>query len=123
MRIGELSRRVGLSRDAIRLYERRGLISSTPGGEATNNYRTYPEDAVMTLELIRDAQAAGVTLADLAILIGQISAADGDDFDGDAFLAEKIEEVERRIEQSSRFLDTLKQTRAALAAAPYGEET
>ena len=123
MRIGELSRRVGLSRDAIRLYERRGLISSAPGGEATNNYRTYPEDAVMTLELIRDAQAAGVTLADLAILIGQISAADGDDFDGDAFLAEKIEEVERRIEQSSRFLDTLKQTRAALAAAPYGEET
>ena len=118
MRIGELSKRVGVSRDAIRLYERRGLIQSETGDAETNNYRVYPEDAVLTLELIRDAQAAGVTLADLSILIGQLTAADGDDFDGDAFLATKIAEVESRIEQSQRFLETLKATRQALENAP-----
>lgn len=121
MRIGELSRRVGVSRDAIRLYERRGLIQSAPDAAGTNNYRVYPEDAVLTLELIRDAQAAGVTLADLSILIGQLAAADGDDFDGDAFLAAKIAEVEMRIEQSQRFLETLRTTRQALEDAPKGE--
>lgn len=118
MRIGELSRRVGVSRDAIRLYERRGLIQSQEGDAETNNYRIYPEDAVLTLELIRDAQAAGVTLADLSILIGQLAAVDGDDFDGDAFLAGKIAEVEARITQSQRFLETLKTTRQALEDAP-----
>ena len=118
MRIGELSRRVGVSRDAIRLYERRGLIQSEAGDAKTNNYRVYPEDAVLTLELIRDAQAAGVTLADLSILIGQFAAADGEEFDGDAFLAAKIAEVEARIEQSQRFLKTLETTRQALEDAP-----
>jgi len=118
MRIGELSRRVGVSRDAIRLYERRGLIQSNPDESGANNYRVYPEDAVLTVELIRDAQAAGVTLADLSILIGQLAAAEGDDFDGDAFLAAKIAEVEARIAQSQRFLDTLKTTRHALEDAP-----
>ncbi len=118
MRIGELSRRVGVSRDAIRLYERRGLITSRTDDAGANNYRIYPEDAVLTVELIRDAQAAGVTLADLSILIGQLSAADGDDFDGDAFLRDKIAEVEARIAQSQRFLETLKTTRQALEDAP-----
>ena len=118
MRIGELSRRVGVSRDAIRLYERRGLITSSADEAGANNYRVYPEDAVFTLELIRDAQAAGVTLADLSILLGQLAAADGETFDGDAFLADKIAEVEARIVQSQRFLETLKTTRQALEDAP-----
>ena len=60
-------------------------------------------------------------LADLSILIGQLAAADGDDFDGDAFLAAKIAEVEMRIEQSQRFLETLRTTRQALEDAPKGE--
>lgn len=118
MRIGELSRRVGVSRDAIRLYERRGLITSRPDEAGANNYRVYPEDAVLTVELIRDAQAAGVTLSDLSILLGQLAAEDGDDFDGDAFLVSKIAEVEVRIAQSQRFLETLKATRQALEDAP-----
>ena len=59
-----------------------------------------------------------MTLADLSILIGQLAAVDGDDFDGDAFLAGKIAEVEARITQSQRFLETLKTTRQALEDAP-----
>lgn len=120
MRIGELSRRAGLSRDAIRLYERNGLIHSAPGDATTNNYRVYAEDAVETLALIRDAQAAGMTLADLSILLSQFRAEDGDDFDGDAFLAVKIDEVRQRIAQSQKFLETLEATRIALAEAPKG---
>lgn len=118
MRIGTLARRVGLSRDTIRFYERQGLIASAPAPEATNNYRVYDEDVVFTLELIRDAQAAGMTIADLTIFIGQLQAGDPADFDADTFLAEKIAEVETRIERSQKFLRTLKDTRAALAAAP-----
>lgn len=120
MRIGELSQRSGFSRDTIRLYERSGLISAD-AREEDNNYKNYPESAVFTLEVVRDAQAAGMSISDLAILIRQLEVLDCDDFDGDDFLARKIQEVERRIEASSRFLETLIKARDALERAPYSD--
>ena len=80
MRIGELSRRTGFSRDAIRFYERQGLIAAQENREETNNYKSYPEDAVMTLEVVRDAQAAGLSIGDLAIFLSQLAAEDAEDF-------------------------------------------
>ena len=121
MRIGELARRSGFSRDAIRFYERQGLISAEESREETSNYKRYPEDAIMTLEVIRDAQAAGMSIGDLSIFLSQLAAEAGDDFDGDDFLAAKISEVEERIASSERFLQTLRETRHALAIAPYGD--
>ena len=121
MRIGELSRRSGFSRDAIRFYERSGLITSE-ARETGNNYKSYPESAVFTLDVLRDAQAAGLSLEDLTVLMRQLEASEGDSFDGDAFLAQKIAEVEARITASQRFLETLKQTRTALEIAPYPDE-
>ena len=119
MRIGELARRTGFSRDAIRFYVRQGLIHAGQSREGTNNYKSYGEDAVMTLETVRDAQAAGLRVADLTVLLTQLAAADAEDIDGDAFLADKIAEVEARSEASARFLETLRETRAALIRAPY----
>ncbi|TMV09766.1 MerR family transcriptional regulator [Ruegeria sediminis] len=118
MRIGELARRSGLSRDTLRFYERQGLIRSTPGPDATNSYRDYPEDALITLEQIADAQAAGISIADLTVLLGQLQAADPDTFDGEAFLQDRIDEVEARIARAERFLEGLKRAKAALAAPP-----
>ncbi len=121
MRIGELSKRSGFTRDAIRLYERSGLIKAE-AREADNNYKNYPEGTLFALETIRDAQAAGLSIEDLAKLMKQLEAQDTDCFDGDAFLAEKIAEVEERIDASKRFLATLHQTRDALARAPYDDD-
>lgn len=115
MRIGELAKRARVSRDAIRFYERNGLIASQPSDSATNNYRIYPADTIPTLELIQEAQAAGLTLADLRAFIAALQNACTQDFDADAFLDAKIEEVEERIRQSKRFLRALKQTKAAIA--------
>ncbi len=118
MRIGELARQASVSRDTIRFYERNGLLSSSPGASRTNNYRDYPDSAVLTLELIQEAKAAGFTLAELVIFLGQIEASNEENFDGDAFLQEKIEEVEAKIIRSQKFLQTLKLTRQALADSP-----
>ena len=119
MRIGELSKRSGLSRDTLRFYERKGLIASRPEDGGNNNYRTYGEDTLEALEWIAEAKAAGMTLADLTVLMSQLAAAYDDDFDGFAFLDAKIAEVEGRIARSKRFLRTLRQTKKALARAPY----
>ena len=117
MRIGQLSKETGVSRDTIRFYERHGLIRSEVDAAAANGYRIYPEDAVLTLEVIRDAQAAGLTIAQITIFMGQFV---GQDPQGDAldFLDAQIAEVKARITASQRFLSMLKDTRAALERAP-----
>ena len=119
MRIGALSKRSGLSRATLRFYERKGLIDSLPEDGNSNNYRTYAEDTLEALEWIAEAQAAGMTLADLIVLMRQLSDQFDDSFDGLAFLDAKIVEVEDRIARSERFLQTLHRTRSALVRAPY----
>lgn len=114
MRIGELAKQTSVSRDTIRFYERHGLITSRPSVSSSNNYRIYPKDAALTLELIREAQAAGFTLAELRLFIATLQNSSDPDFDSDTFLEEKINEVERTIDRSMRFLQTLKLTRDAL---------
>ncbi|MEW7009728.1 MerR family transcriptional regulator [Lentilitoribacter sp. EG35] len=121
LRIGELAKRANISRDTIRFYEKNGLISSEQGDEASNNYREYSENALLTLELIAQAKAAGFTLAELIIFTSQLQASGDVDFDGDAFLQQKIEDVEAKIEQSQLFLETLKFTKEALAKAAYDD--
>ena len=60
-----------------------------------------------------------MSLDNLRQLITQLEAATGDeDFDGLAFLDEKIAEVSERIARSRRFLKTLREARDALSARP-----
>lgn len=115
MRIGELARRTGLSRDTIRFYERHGLIASLPSREPANNYREYPEETAERLTMIVEARHAGLSVADLEQLIAHIEGGDVSTFSADRFIADKIAEVERVIAHSQRFLDMLRATQAALA--------
>lgn len=62
MRIGQLAEATGLSRDALRFYERRGLLVSQ---RASNGYRTYPAEAAQWLRYVRTAQSLGFTLAEI----------------------------------------------------------
>lgn len=118
MRIGELARRAEVSRDTIRFYERHGLIRSDTDPEASNSYRIYPEDAILTLEVIRDAQAAGLSIADITLFVSQFMAQGGGAEEMERFLDDKIAEVATRLAASRRFLTLLQQTRQALARAP-----
>ena len=67
MLIGELARRSGVGRKALRFYERRGLLDEPPRTQA--GYRDYPEEAADRLRFVRAAQAAGLTLAEIAEII------------------------------------------------------
>lgn len=65
MKIGELAKATGLSRDTIRFYERQGLIESNSGESETNNYRDYPAHLVQILGFLVSAREAGMSIADL----------------------------------------------------------
>lgn len=117
MRIGELAKQAAVSRDTIRFYERHGLIRSAVDPAAGNGYRVYPEDAIMTLEVIRDAQAAGLSIADITLFFSAFLA-QGVDQDASDFLDAKIAETTEKITASQRFLTLLQDTKAALKRAP-----
>jgi DNA-binding transcriptional MerR regulator len=63
MRIGELAKRVGVSVQAIRFYERRRLMRTprrTPAG-----YRIYSEKDLETVNVIKKMQRFGFKLAEI----------------------------------------------------------
>jgi len=64
MRIGIVAKRVGLSVDAIRFYERNGLLPRplrTEGG----GFRRYGEKDVEALAFVRRVQGLGFTLSEI----------------------------------------------------------
>lgn len=67
MQIGRVAKKIGLTPDAIRFYERNALLprpSRTPGG-----FRLYGESDVEMLAFIRRAQGLGFTLSEIRGLL------------------------------------------------------
>ncbi|MGW3353417.1 heavy metal-responsive transcriptional regulator [Nonomuraea rubra] len=63
MRIGALAAAAGLSAKTIRFYEQAGLLPAPPRTSA--GYRDYPAEAADRLAFIREAAAAGLSLAEI----------------------------------------------------------
>jgi MerR family redox-sensitive transcriptional activator SoxR len=64
--IGEVARRAGLKRSAIRYYEQIGLL---PWAERVGGQRRYDSSVLMRLSIIEVAQRAGFTLAETRTLL------------------------------------------------------
>lgn len=62
MKIGELAQATGISRDALRFYEQRGLLRARRG---ENGYRRYAPETVQLVGYIRLAQKLGFSLAEI----------------------------------------------------------
>lgn len=94
--IGELARQVGMRPSALRYYEGVGLL---PPAERVAGRRVYPAGTVRRLALIKMAQRAGFTLAEIRDLL------DGDAERGAtrqwrALAESKLPELDRFIEQT-----------------------
>ncbi|MCX4550279.1 heavy metal-responsive transcriptional regulator [Streptomyces sp. NBC_01387] len=115
MRIGELAARSGLTTKTIRYYEQAGLMPEpprTPGG-----YRDYPATAEPRLAFIRDAQHAGLTLAEIR---GVLALRDS----GEAPCGHVTDLIHRHLEEIDRRMAELRKTRTALRGlARLADET
>lgn len=65
--IGALARLAGVSVETIRFYERKGLVRRPP--RPVKGFRVYPEDSVVRIRFIRQTQALGFTLQEIAGLL------------------------------------------------------
>jgi DNA-binding transcriptional MerR regulator len=68
MQIGVVAKKIGLSVDAIRFYERNSLLPRPPRTEG--GYRQYGESDVETMAFIRRVQGLRVKLSEVRGLLG-----------------------------------------------------
>jgi MerR family transcriptional regulator, redox-sensitive transcriptional activator SoxR len=101
--IGELARRVRLRPSALRYYESIGLL---PPAERVGGRRVYPTGTVRRVALIRMAQQAGFTLAEIRELL-----------DGGPRGATRQWRAlaERKLPELDRLIETIQALRAAVA--------
>ncbi|GAA0907556.1 heavy metal-responsive transcriptional regulator [Virgisporangium aurantiacum] len=105
MRVGEVAAATGVTVEALRFYERRGLLPAparTPGG-----YRNYPPAAVAAVRFIRHTQQLGFSLDDIAGML-YLAAGGPDNCDTVRDLAQaKIDHVAAKISQLTAIRDAL----------------
>jgi DNA-binding transcriptional MerR regulator len=106
LRIGEVSRRSGVGVEALRFYERRGLLGRPARTES--NYRVYDESVLERLDFIRRAQAVGFTLDEVGEILAESA-------DGRSPCRHVRELARRKLEELDRRLAELRRHRADLA--------
>ena len=73
MLISEIAKRSGVSKDAVRLYTAKGLITKRtllPAGERF--YADYTPETIDQIKVIRSVQNLGFTLGEIKILLDEV---------------------------------------------------
>jgi MerR family redox-sensitive transcriptional activator SoxR len=73
--VGDVAAKAGISANAVRLYERHGVITAF---RTAGNARRFTIDAVCRIKLARAGQRVGLTLRESADLLADIPLADPD---------------------------------------------
>lgn len=109
MLINELSKKTGVSIHTIRFYENKGLIQGiTNESVKTNKYRNYDESHVEKIEMIKEDQEVGFTLAEIKVILEKWYSGTFPKEEQLRFFNAKIKEIENKIHQ-------LKQVKKRLA--------
>ena len=108
LKIGEVSKQSGVGVEALRFYERQGLLGNPSRTES--GYRLYGADVLERLEFIKRAQVLGFSLAEIARIIAEKHA-------GQSPCAEVREIVRRRLRELDERLKEMQGYRKELAAA------
>ena len=107
MRIGELAIASGHPTRTIRFYETRGLLPEPT--RAANGYRVYTDADRDRLDFIRNAQTAGLTLAEIASVIRLRDDGTTPCSHVNELLDAKLADVQQRLDQLTQLRTELRQ--------------
>ncbi|MDX2403963.1 heavy metal-responsive transcriptional regulator [Streptomyces microflavus] len=110
MRIGALAATSGLSTKTIRFYEQSGLLPEPP--RTSGGYRDYPAQTATRIAFIRDAQGAGLSLAEIRSVLVLRDGGQAPCGHVSALIGQHLEEIERQLAE-------LAKTRQALRALAH----
>lgn len=116
MNISELAKATGTTADALRYYERLGLLD--PPLRQDNGYRRYAEPDASRVRFIRSAQALGFSLAEIRSIIPQLAAGTLMRADIEAGLRKKMAQIDDHIKELRQLKKDLAATFDMLTCPP-----
>ncbi|PJF33478.1 MAG: heavy metal-responsive transcriptional regulator, partial [Phototrophicales bacterium] len=111
LKIGNLSEQTGVSTEAIRYYERIGLIPEPQ--RADNGYRMYTQSDVERLNFIRRARALDIALDEIDEILTFRERNEPPCSHVMMVMERRIEEIENRIRDLQRVRDEIKRLHEA----------
>jgi Cu(I)-responsive transcriptional regulator len=105
MRIGKVATEAGVSVQAIRFYERHGLLSEPE--RLASGYRAYSADTVRIVRFIKQSQELGYTLNEVKQLLQLRERRSGNAAQVRALAEAKIRSIDERIRCLRRMRDEL----------------
>jgi len=107
-RIGEVAAATGVTVETLRYYEREGLLP--PPLRSPSGARRYGDDVLGRVRFIKQAQAVGLTLKDIQVLVkSRRNASRGACRQIRAVLAKRIEDIEQRVQEMQAFREVLRE--------------
>lgn len=104
-RIGEVASATSVTVEALRYYEREGLLPAAL--RSSGGARRYSSDVLERVRFIKEAQAVGLTLRDIQVLV-QVRAASRRDCQRiRGVLAVRVADLDRRLAQMHAFREVL----------------
>ncbi|MGJ7471900.1 Cu(I)-responsive transcriptional regulator [Kosakonia cowanii] len=116
MNISDVAKKTGLTSKAIRFYEQRGLVTPPLRGE--NGYRSYNQQHLNELTLLRQARQVGFNLEECGELVNLFNDPARHSADVKARTLQKVAEIERHISE----LQAMRTQLLTLAEACPGDE-
>lgn len=108
LKIGEVARRSGVGVEALRFYERSGLLE--PATRTSSGYRLYGEEALERLAFIKKAQSVGFSLDEIGRIIEEAAEGRRPCADVRRMAADRLAALERKIDDLERYRDELRET-------------
>ncbi len=106
MKIGEVARAAGVGIDAVRFYEREGLIPEP--ARRPSGYREYSQDVVLSLRFIKRAKELGFSLKEISELLSLERNPKATAGDVKRRAEKKLSDLEERIRSLRRMRRALK---------------
>jgi DNA-binding transcriptional MerR regulator len=106
-RIGAIATAAGLTPDAVRYYERLGLMPKP--GRTEGGFRVYPQDTIARLRFIKQAQKLGLELKEIRELLGPANGRRREQCQRvRAVLAKHLMDIDARMRELEAFRKTLR---------------
>ncbi len=117
MNISIVAKKTGLTSKAIRFYEDKGLV--TPPLRGDNGYRSYTQQHINELTLLRQARQVGFNLEECGELVNLFNDPARHSADVKARTLQKVSEIERHIVE----LEAMRKQLLSLADACPGDDS
>jgi DNA-binding transcriptional MerR regulator len=105
LKIGEVSRLSGIGIEALRFYEKSGLLDRP--GRTYSGYRLYDESVLERLAFVKKAQVLGFTLDEIKQLIAHKRAGENPCEEVREIVKVRLAELEEKIQRMIQYRDEL----------------